>query len=474
MPAAWALGGTEIDEAAAKMAAMQADPVGWIESVLGVRLWAKQRAIAEAVRDNPRTAVRAGHNVGKSFVAACSALWFLYTHYEAKVVTTAPTWRQVKDILWSEIRKRHRTALVPLGGVRIETRVWLGDGWWAQGLSTNQPERFQGIHAPHMLVIFDEAPGVAREIWEAAEGMLSGPHARMLAIGNPITPSGPFYDAFTSASAAWKTIHVSCLDHPNVAGGEIVVPGGVTRDWIDGRKRAWGEGSPIYQGRVLGDFPDQADSALIPLSWLDAAAVAGDAPSPTPPGGADGPVRVMGVDVARYGSDETVFLVRTESRVDEIVAVRGADLMAVAGRAKALAVGHGIDAKHVFVDEIGIGSGVVDRLREQGFRVTAVNFGAGAEDRALYINVRAECYWRLREALSPDARGERLAIPNEAWTDEMRAELTSINYTFTSRGQVKIEDKDDIRRRTGRSPDHADALALTYARADGPPGVWVY
>ena len=321
-------------------------------------------------------------------------------------------------------------------------------------------------------MMFDEAPGVALPIWNAAEGSLSGDHTRMLAIGNPITPSGPFYDAFTKGAERWRCIHVSCLDHPNVTGDEIVVPGGVTREWIEDRKRAWGEDSPLYQSRVLGAFPEQADEALVPLSWLDAFAVAEDGPRPTPSGDDSGPTTVMGVDVARYGSDESVWLVRTGPRIDEVVSVRGADLMEVAGRTKALAKKRGIKPADVCVDEIGIGSGVVDRLTEQGFAVTGVNFGGKAQDPEMHSNIRAECYWTMREALSPDAGDDRLSVPDVSMLAELRAELTSINYTFTSRGQVKIEAKDDIRKRTGRSPDYADALALTYAYRDTPVQVW--
>ena len=334
----------------------------------------------------------------------------------------------------------------------------------------------EGIHAPHLLMIFDEAPGVARDIWEAAEGSLSGEHTRMLAIGNPTEPSGPFFDAF--ASESWHTIHVSCLEHPNVVKDEQIVAGGVTREWVEDRKRAWGDGSPLYHARVLGEFPQSGDDSLVPLAWLNAAGM-GCAPAGGGDGGAvpdkGGDAPRLGVDVARYGADETVLVARTGPRVDEIVAMRGADLMQVAGRVQAFAKAKGIDAKNVFVDEIGIGSGVVDRLHEQKFRVTPVNFGAGADDREHYANVRAECYWRLREALEPrEGRTEPcLALPDAGVWRSVRGQLTAIRYTFTSKGQIKIEEKDAIRKRTGRSPDHADALALTYATVPRPPNVWV-
>ncbi len=453
------------------VARVQQDPVGWIETFLDVHLWEKQRELIEAVRDCPRVAARAGHGVGKSFAAACTVLWFLYAYYRSKVIITATTWQQVESVLWSEIRTRVRKAPIALGGDLLKTELRLADDWWARGLSTDDPTRFQGIHAPHMLVVFDEAPGVHREIWDAAEGSVSGAHARFLVIGNPTEPSGPFYDCFTRNSELWRCIHIPCHDHPNVIENREVIPGSVTRGWVDERRAEWGEGNPLYDARVLGQFPSQGNTTLIPLAWLDgqgagAAASVGD--------GADGDDTAndwrLGCDIARYGADETVLLARRGMRVERVTTRQGADTMETTGRIAALARELKVEPKRVFVDEIGVGSGVVDRLHEQGLRVTGVNVGAGATDKEHFINLRAECYWRLRQALDPRS-AERLVIGADMAA--LRAQLTGINYTYTSKGQIKIEEKEAIRKRTGRSPDHADALALTFAPEEAPADVWV-
>jgi len=430
------------------------EPLFFSRYVLGgEQPWSRQAEILHALRDHPRVAVRSGHGVGKSWTAARAAIWFLYTHPHSIVLTTAPTHRQVRSILWAEIRRQVRTARLPLGGRLTETRLVLDDDWFALGLSTDEPERFQGYHAEHLLLIMDEAPGVPEMIYDAARGLLTSRHARVLLIGNPTTSSGPFYEAFRNPE--WRHIRVPCTDCPNVRSGELLYPKLVTRGWVETQRREWGEDSPSFRARVMGEFPAESESRLIPLAWLQAAQERAERlPAQTR--------RLrLGVDVARYGTDRTVLLVADDLGVREVREATGLSTMEVAGRVLALARARGIPAERVAVDDTGVGGGVVDRLREQGFAVRAFRGAARAASRH-FANLRAEAYWHVRQRLAPDAR-EPLAIPSRERS--LCHELAAIEYGFNSRGQIEIEAKDAIRARLGRSPDAADALAICLATA---------
>ncbi|MFH0911725.1 MAG: DEAD/DEAH box helicase family protein [Planctomycetota bacterium] len=439
----------------ALMDRFRADPLFFCERALGVRPWEKQREVLLALRDHERVAVRSGHGTGKSFIAASAALWFLYSHYPAKVITTAPTWAQVRAILWNEIRAQHAAALLPLGGTVLEERLKLTASAFAVGLSTDEPERFQGYHAEHLLVILDEAPGVRPEVWEASETLLTGRCSRTLAIGNPTRTSGRFYECFAPESG-WKKIRISCLDSPNLDGASRRYPALVTRAWIDQKRADWGERSPFFQARVLGEFPEDGEGALLSRKALEAAAR-----RPMPP--CDRASLALGVDVARMGSDATVLLLRDRGGVRHIEAHHEWSTMRTAGRVAELVRRHGLDSHAVFVDDTGLGAGVTDRLREAGLEVGAVVLGGRARDEEHFANVRAECYWRLREALSPPGEGPGLSLPQDA---ALLRELGAVRYMLTAAGSIRLEEKAAIARRAGGSPDRADALALTFASRD--------
>ena len=203
------------------------NPEFFTRKILNKTLWSTQYEILTAVRDNPRTAVRSCHGIGKTFTAAMCILWFLYSHEKAIVLSTAPTWRQVEKLIWKEIRSAYREAIIPLGGSLAPKAPELHlifNEWYAAGISTNEPERFQGFHEENILVVVDEAAGVNIEIFEAIEGILTSTGARLLLIGNPNSIGTPFYDAFTKPG--FKTFHISAFDTPNFT------EAGITQDDI--------------------------------------------------------------------------------------------------------------------------------------------------------------------------------------------------------------------------------------------------
>lgn len=441
--------------------ASRQDPVWFCREVLGVRLWSKQEEILRALRDHRRVAVPSGHNVGKTFLAACAALSFLACYPGSKVITTSTNFQGVKLRLWREIRKLHSRAILPIGGEMLDVQLKLdSSGWEAVGLSVDAPDSFQGFHDENILVVFDEAQGIPRPIWEATETMMGSANAHWLAIANPIYTSGEFWEACRNPRD-WHKIQISCVDHPNVtaaaAGCPAPFPAAVSAEWVDRCRKRWGEASGLFRSRVLGEFPEEGEDTVIPLSLLERVADA------KPPAG-DG--RHMGVDVARFGTDENVAVLLVDGLVQDMRSWSGQDLMATAGRVRHLMAEWRVDGENVHVDVIGVGGGVVDRLREDGVLVDGVNFGAApagewtstiGPDLPLK-NRRAELYWACRCLLQQG----RLAIPRQH--ADIWAELGWPSYTFDSGGRLVIEPKDDIKARTGSSPDHADALVLALSR----------
>jgi len=450
---------------ATKAARATIRPVDFALEVLGVQLWSRQEEVLDAIETYDRVAVRSGHGVGKTFTAAIAACWFLAEHNPALVITTAPTFRQVREVLWSEIRRlwwrtpwgRHKI------GVVNQTEIRLSDNRRAFGFSTDDPQKLQGLHCENLLFVVDEAGGVERDIFEAAYGMLTGDNAKALWIGNPILPQGAFYDAFRSPE--WHGMAISCLECPNVTQRREVIPGLTTLAWVEGQKREWGADSPTYHARVLGEFPEGGEDVLIPLSWAEAALK-------RPVGDEMQGAIVMGVDVARFGSDRTAFCIRDKVAIRHIEKHVKLSTMETAGRVKALAARWRIKPENIHIDDTGVGGGVTDRLRELGLKVDGVKFGAAAVESEKFADVRAEMYWAMREAVRPDSE-HPIGIALATDSQNVVQEISTSRYGYTSRGQIRIESKDDIRKRLGRSPDLADAAALTFRARRPEPMVWV-
>ena len=246
-------------------------PVAFARYVLRVRLWHKQAEILDALPHHHRIAVKSGNGLGKGFTAAIAVLWFLHTHNPAIVLTTAPTFRQVRHILWRQIHTLHRRNPQTLGGQLLHTRWELAQDRYALGLSADHPDQFQGFHSPNLLLIVDEAEGVPDPIYDAITAITTTAHAQLLLLGNPTTNSGAFRRAFHQERHTYKTITISALDSPNLTANHPIIPGLVTPQWVQERQQIWGINNPLYQSRVLGQFPDQTPDTLIPLSLLEAA-----------------------------------------------------------------------------------------------------------------------------------------------------------------------------------------------------------
>ena len=429
------------------------DPVGFTSGTLGASPWSKQTEILEAIRDYSRVAVRSCNGSGKTYIAAHVVLWWLMCHPDAIVITTAPTAHQVRNILWREIRRAHHANADVVGGTLLRTSLELGDKHYAQGLSTDTPERFQGFHEGHILFVVDEASGVREGIFEAIEGSMTSAGAKVLLLGNPTSLKGTFYEAFHKRRGLWKTIHISAFDTPNLVKNDVVLPSLVTPQWVADAERNWGTDSYLYQVRVMGEFPSESEDTLIPLKLVELAAKSETSTLAEQ----DEQGVELGVDVARFGSDRTAICVRRGAEILSLESFGRQDTMGTAGRVASMAREYSPQA--IRVDEIGIGAGVVDRLRELEIKnVVGVNVARKASRSEQFVNLRAELYDGLRERFA----GKRISIPDDS---DLISQLASVKYSFNSSGQMRIEGKDELRARGERSPDLADAVMLAFAKS---------
>lgn len=445
----------------------------------GIHWWSAQRAIAESVERHKRTAVRAGHGVGKSYTAAGLAAWWTDTHPGGLVVSSAPSSHQVHGILWEEIRGLHATLGLP-------GRVLGNDEWKIGGKiagfgrkppdqakgSDFDPSVFQGYHRTGgVLVILDEAGGLPEWLWTAAEDITTTDNSRILAIGNPDNSGSKFADVCKPGHKGWQQQRIGVFDSPNFTGEPVpaaVSAALVTRSWQEDRLDEWGEDNPLYISKILAEFPSDHPQQVVPAGALAACRI----PEPRSPSELV-PVE-LGVDVGG-GSDLTVVRERRGMRAGRRWAIRTSDPEAAA-RVIRDAVNES-QARSVKVDATGVGWGICGLLRDWGRRgdhqaqVHAVMVGQAASEPLKYVNLRAELWWVIGRLGSQRQEWDLSAM--EA-ADTAAGELLIPRWKPDPKGRILIEPKDDIRARTGgKSPDDADALLLAfYVPRDGQASYW--
>lgn len=510
MGAAEALSSENLIEAAE---VFEQDPELFFEDVLGAQIEDYQRQILRAAVEHDRVAISACHDVGKSWTLARVALFFGACFPYSKIVTTAPTNRQVEMILWSEIKSAYARAKYPLGGRMLQTEWKLteqGD-WFATGFSpSNQAKTgegqgtestFQGFHAEgYTIVIFDEATGVRQALWTMAEGLLTSAKVKFICIGNPTSTQSEFYKCF--ANRAWFKIKLSCFDSPNLKvngitnleklfaeveycrtlsdddfmarmkGYKVAKPHLLTLRWVVEKALDWGMDSALFLSKVLGEFPEEGDNVLMPLRVVE------EAQRREVKEIQAHERKCIGVDVARFGSDSSVLTRLHGPKQGKVKRLNKRDTTQVVGEVVNMCSEDMPDI--IVVDETGLGAGVVDmlvELRNEGLKIhphveiRGVQFGAGVEcvvdscdhsscEKAKYANLKA----RMFDLLAKDVRQNLCLSDDEVYL----AELPSIQYSYDSKGRMVIESKDQYKKRTGRgSPDSSDSLALAnYGRHD--------
>jgi hypothetical protein len=442
---------SELGDLQAAWDRFRVDPVYFVRTVFHAEPdeW-QARVMMEVARGDRGISVRSGHGVGKTAVLAWISVWFIITRYWAKVILTAPTSAQLHDALLPEVKgwintmPKEMRDMLEVKAERIElksdpTRNFIS----ARTSRAEQPDALQGVHAPYVLLIVDEASGVPEQVYEASGGSMSSENATMILTGNPVRSTGYFYDTHTRLAEGWTIHHVSCLDSKRVS-----------REYIEEQKLRYGEDSNAYRIRVLGEFPLADDDTVIPLGLIEAAVNRDVVSNP------DAQI-VWGLDVARFGSDATALAKRQGNVLTSpILARRGLDLMQVTGWLKAEYDAAEVKPTQINVDSIGLGAGVVDRARELDLPVVGINVSESPALGATYLNLRAELWYRTKSWL--EARDSR--IPKD---DRLITELSTVRFNFTSSGRIKIESKADIKRRGVPSPDYADSLVLTFATDAG-------
>ena len=470
----------------------------FVSEVLKARLDHEQKAIIESVQHNPMTAVASGTSRGKDFVSACACLCFMYLTprfgyhniltKNTKVAMTAPTARQVKNIMTPEVRRLFRAAQILPGrlvsdDIRTEYEEWYLTGFKA---GDDNAEAWSGFHAYNTMFAVTEASGISETTFNAIEGNLQG-NSRLLIVFNPNVTTG--YAARAMKSDRFTKFRLSSLNAENVVKKKLIIPGQVDYEWVKDKVFNWcspigktdfneGEGDFHWEGgiyrpndlfrvKVLGMFPKVSEDVLIPYEWIEIAnnrwremQLEGFTPKKS--------LR-LGVDVAGMGRDDSVLCSRYGNYVSSFEAHQSAgtaDHMHVAGMALAHLRENGSKA---YVDTIGEGAGVFSRLQELGLRnVYSCKFSENARGltdvtgQYEFANMRAYCYWAVRDWLNP----KNNFLPALPPCDKLTEEATETHWKFQSNGSIIIEPKDKIKERIKRSSDYFDSLANTFYPRD--------
>lgn len=423
-------------------------PLYFATQILKVEPSPNQQSALEAINENDHVAIRAAHDQGKTALLAWVAWWFFWTRFPLKIVVAANTQDQLRDVTWAELAKWGRRLppelleRVEIGAERIFMRGAAEESFMvARTASKSNPEALQGFHSENLMFLLEEASGMEDIIFEIASGAMSSKGAKALMIGNPNRASGYFARAFKENRWLWKGLHFPWVLNPWSDPG-----------YPEQMAREYGETSNVYRIRVLGEFPTSEDNSVVPLELIEAA-IARDI---------DLTLRrstVWGIDIARFGDDRSALVKRKGNHILE---------KAKTWRQRDLMQSSGIVAKEYFetpeghrptainCDVIGIGAGVVDRLRELGLPVFGVNVGEVPEDNERFARKRDELMWKVREWLQ---RRDVKMIDDP----DLVSDLVGPTYKILSTGKVQVESKDDMKKRGVRSPDIADALALTFA-----------
>ena len=436
------------------------NPIGWVRSRLGEHMWSKQRQIARSVVKNRYTAVHSCHDSGKSFTASRLVAWWIDSHPpgSAFAVTTAPTTEQVDAILWREIGRAHRKGEL-VGRITLDSKWRLGPSHgeelvaYGRKPSDYNPEAFQGIHQQFVLVVIDEANGVPKMLYDAVDTLVTNQNARVLAIGNPDSRTSHFYSVCQRGSG-WNVIHIDGFKTPNFTGEPVpaeLLELLLSTEWVDERRHRWGEGSPMWESKVRGRFPEMADDVLVQMDWWEAAADRKIQRT-------EEMVSQFGYDVARYGVDKTMCYRNDGGILRRIWDLQQSSTTEVSQRImRDLVHNPGVPA---VVDETGVGAGVVDQLKEADYFVWGFTSGKQASD-SRFVNLRSEAYWHLRELF------EFGLVDVDPDDDELKNQLTMLKWKLDSKGRVVVESKEEYMRRTRtKSPDAADSAMMACWQAD--------
>lgn len=473
------------------------------EPYFGYGPWKRQVDVAESVLENRNTIVRSNNSAGKDWLAAHLALWWVYAH-RGLVLFTGPTQRQVINVCMGEVADAFAKA-PDLPGEMYKSALSLGQEEDAGILAftSTSASKLTGFHGARVMGVITEAQEVEEFAFDGVAACATGPEDRLLAMGNPTKPAGPFYQR--SMSDRWEDIQIGAEEHPNVRSGCNIIRGAVSKEWVEDRQ-VWKDNAPQkYRSRVKGEFPDKGEGAIISRAWIDDAVEAWheameiftehqgdeewaesfseelrrrgeDAVSMgeeiaaealhSPP--------TLALDPSRYGSDETVLAIRYGPLLTELRTWQQASTMTTTGRVRQFADELGVrtlaefeeeegddapldDMERIIIDCIGPGQGVYDRLEELGYNVGSYKAGRSPSrgNKEDYLDARSESFWGLRRRLQ---NGE-IALPDD---QTLKNELATVQWEPTSSSKIRVQKKDKIRKELGHSPDRADAVVMSF------------
>ncbi len=420
---------------------------GILERETGPDVWQEQvlREFGEQLRSDKdeavNIAVASGHGIGKSALVAWLNLWFISTRPHPQIVVTANTREQLLKKTFRELAVWHKRAINKHWFQWTATKFYHvehPETWFAAAVpwSAENPEAFAGTHAEHVLVVFDEASGIDDIIWEVTEGAMTTKGAAWLAFGNPTRNSGRFRECFGRFQHRWITHRVDSRT------AKMATNKAQIAQWIDD----YGEDSDFVRVRIKGEFPRAGSTQFISSDLVERAM------KNRPPEDINA-VKILAVDVARFGDDQTVFCQRSGATVQKLRKFRELDTMQVAALVAETINDWQPDC--TFVDGGGLGAGVVDRLRQLNYRVVDVLAGSAPDDKDKYANKRAEMWGRMRDWLKGD-----VGLPED---DGLKSALIGLEYGYTNKMAIQLEKKEDLKKRGQASPDEGDALAMTFA-----------
>ncbi len=414
-----------------------------------------------------RLSVRGPHGLGKTALVAWMIHWFALTNdgfTDWKIPVTASAWRQLTKFAWPEIHKWARRLRWDIIGrepynpryelTALSLKLKTGEAF---ALASDNSTMIEGAHASRILYVFDESKEIPVPTWDSAEGAFSTGDTYWLSVSTPGEPVGRFYD-IQSRRPGFEDWYVR-----HVTKNEAIAAHRMLPSWAEARARQWGEKSAAYQNRVMGEFASSEADGVIPLSWVEAANERWHEWNDSKPELA---FTCVGADIARSGEDKTVFALRFGNVVSELRVFLHEDLMSTTGRIKGILDAYGQKA---IVDVIGMGGGVVDRLREmkktEGKKWDVVAFNASEHTDYLdssgelgFSNCRSAAWWHMRELLDPSS-GNNIALPDD---DLLTGDLVAPHWKVQSGGKIQVESKDDIKERIGRSTDYGDAVVMAF------------
>lgn len=438
-------------------------PERFVTDILGEKIWDRQTEILHGAFNYRQLLVQSGNSTGKTWIAARLVLAFLFSFSkiygykgQTKVIIVGPKFEQLRKQIWAELGAAVYNSRFPLGGTLQAHDYVIAPGWYAGifAVDKESPEKVQGYHAENFLAIIEEATGVPDSVEEAIKSCATSANSHIVCLCNPIRLSGWMYEACTApnnidmeASGIRKVIKMSCQETPNYVARKEIIPGLATYDWVEEKRHEWGESSPMWQARILGEWPRQSDTALITLEDFEDACSEERLKAIQ----ADESRKAVALDIARAGEDQSVVIGISGDVVDLIRAATIRNTMKCVYWFKEAYLDHG---GIPVIDENGLGGGPYDKLRyEEHVPVRGFVSQRKAEDAVSerFANIKAQAAWELRERF----RNGTIAIAPNRHIDRLRNDLTGYEVVYDMRGRLKLVDPE-------RSPDFGDALIMAH------------